>query len=162
MALIVCPECNGTVSDKATMCPHCGYPMATKDVDYTNIVFKGETIDITNVLRRLRDEHDGTLAEFELIDAYDNTSIPYGEANTKTMMKMVINNYEKLYGEPPVELPSCLSVATKPGQPKCPTCGSTNIESINLSTRAAATVLFGVVSKTARSQFHCKSCGYKW
>ena len=28
MALITCPECNGQVSDKATVCPHCGYPIA--------------------------------------------------------------------------------------------------------------------------------------
>ena len=25
MALIKCPECSGTVSDKAQSCPHCGY-----------------------------------------------------------------------------------------------------------------------------------------
>lgn len=46
--------------------------------------------------------------------------------------------------------------------PKCPTCGSTNIETINLSTRAAATVLLGVVSNTARKQMVCKNCGYKF
>ena len=28
MALITCPECTGTVSDKAYLCPHCGYPIA--------------------------------------------------------------------------------------------------------------------------------------
>ena len=27
MALITCPECTGSVSDKAFSCPHCGYPM---------------------------------------------------------------------------------------------------------------------------------------
>lgn len=27
MALITCPECSGTISDKAYFCPHCGYPM---------------------------------------------------------------------------------------------------------------------------------------
>ncbi len=27
MALITCPECSGTVSDKAYACPHCGYPI---------------------------------------------------------------------------------------------------------------------------------------
>lgn len=27
MALITCPECSGTVSDKAPMCPHCGFPL---------------------------------------------------------------------------------------------------------------------------------------
>lgn len=28
MALTVCPECEGKVSDKAFACPSCGYPMA--------------------------------------------------------------------------------------------------------------------------------------
>ena len=28
MALITCPECNGQVSEKAAVCPHCGYPIA--------------------------------------------------------------------------------------------------------------------------------------
>lgn len=27
MALITCPECEGTVSDKAVSCPHCGWPI---------------------------------------------------------------------------------------------------------------------------------------
>lgn len=47
-------------------------------------------------------------------------------------------------------------------KPKCPTCGSTNIERINLGTRATAAVLFGVVSNTARKQMMCRNCGYKF
>ena len=27
MALMICPECGGQVSDKAHTCPHCGYPI---------------------------------------------------------------------------------------------------------------------------------------
>lgn len=27
MALIKCPECNESVSEKANSCPHCGYPL---------------------------------------------------------------------------------------------------------------------------------------
>lgn len=27
MALIVCPECNRNISDRAAACPHCGYPV---------------------------------------------------------------------------------------------------------------------------------------
>jgi hypothetical protein len=30
MALINCPECKNTVSDQASSCPHCGYPIAGK------------------------------------------------------------------------------------------------------------------------------------
>jgi hypothetical protein len=28
MALTKCPECRGQVSDQASACPHCGYPLA--------------------------------------------------------------------------------------------------------------------------------------
>lgn len=27
MALIQCPECSGQISDKAIICPHCGFPV---------------------------------------------------------------------------------------------------------------------------------------
>lgn len=33
MTLTVCPECNGTVSDRATVCPHCGFPIATESTE---------------------------------------------------------------------------------------------------------------------------------
>lgn len=47
-------------------------------------------------------------------------------------------------------------------QPKCPTCGSTNIKKISTVSRVTHGYAFGLFSKTARSQFECKNCGYKW
>lgn len=32
MSLKQCPECGGTISDKATICPHCGAPLKTQNV----------------------------------------------------------------------------------------------------------------------------------
>lgn len=46
--------------------------------------------------------------------------------------------------------------------PKCPTCGSPNIKTISISAKAAGAIAFGLLSKTARSQFKCNNCGYKW
>ena len=46
--------------------------------------------------------------------------------------------------------------------PKCPTCQSTNIKKISTMSKVAGAVSFGLFSKTARSQFKCLSCGYKW
>lgn len=39
MALIKCPECKKDVSDKATACPHCGYPIEeyVKNLNHSNI-----------------------------------------------------------------------------------------------------------------------------
>lgn len=46
--------------------------------------------------------------------------------------------------------------------PKCPTCSSTNIRKISTTRKLAGAVGFGLLSKTAKSQFECKDCGYKW
>ena len=34
MALIACPECGNEISDKADVCPCCGYPLLYDEVDY--------------------------------------------------------------------------------------------------------------------------------
>ncbi len=158
MALMVCPECKGTVSDKATLCPHCGFPIAKENADYSKIVFQGETIDVGPAIKRLHDENDETLAEFELIDAYSDTAIPYSENTTKAMMKMVIQNYKQIYGE----LPSCFLTSQPKAQPKCPTCGSTRLIKKGVAGRAIDGFVFGRLSVEGRAQFICQDCGYQF
>jgi DNA-directed RNA polymerase subunit RPC12/RpoP len=46
--------------------------------------------------------------------------------------------------------------------PKCPTCGSPKIKTISIARKAAGAWAFGILSRTARSQFQCQNCGYKW
>ena len=46
--------------------------------------------------------------------------------------------------------------------PKCPTCNSTNIKKISAVSKAGGMFMFGIFSKTAKSQFQCEDCGYKW
>lgn len=47
-------------------------------------------------------------------------------------------------------------------RPKCPTCSSTNISKISTTSKVAGAAFFGLFSKTAKSQFKCNNCGYKW
>lgn len=47
-------------------------------------------------------------------------------------------------------------------QLKCPTCSSTNVQKISGTAKVAGALTFGLLSKTARSQFKCGNCGYKW
>ena len=51
--------------------------------------------------------------------------------------------------------------ATHP-KPKCPTCGSTNIEKISTLNRAVSIRMVGLASDKIGKQFCCKNCGYKW
>lgn len=46
--------------------------------------------------------------------------------------------------------------------PKCPTCGSTNIEKISVGKKIGGSMLFGIFSSDVRNTMHCKDCGTKW
>ena len=46
--------------------------------------------------------------------------------------------------------------------PKCPTCGSTNIEKISTAKKAIGFVAVGIFSSNFGKTMHCKQCGYKW
>lgn len=47
-------------------------------------------------------------------------------------------------------------------RPKCPTCGSTNIEKISVGKKLGGGFLFGIFSSDVRNTMHCKDCGTKW
>ena len=46
--------------------------------------------------------------------------------------------------------------------PKCPTCGSTNVEKISIGKKAVGGATFGLLSSDIRNTMHCKNCGAKW
>lgn len=46
--------------------------------------------------------------------------------------------------------------------PKCPTCGSTNVEKISTTSKTIGFVAVGVFSSNFGKTMHCKQCGYKW
>lgn len=46
--------------------------------------------------------------------------------------------------------------------PKCPTCGSMNIEKISVGKKIGGSFLFGIFSSDVRNTMHCKDCGAKW
>lgn len=52
--------------------------------------------------------------------------------------------------------------AIEASKPKCPTCGSTNIQKISGTKRWVTTGLFGLASSNVGKTMECKNCGYKW
>lgn len=46
--------------------------------------------------------------------------------------------------------------------PKCPTCGSTNVNKISNTKKAVGFLTVGVFSSNLGKTMECKNCGYKW
>lgn len=80
MSLIKCPECGQTVSDKATACPHCGYPFDNPNTQYDSDI----TIEIINAtISSYYAKREDAFAQFvkarELF--YDNGALDGGHEN---------------------------------------------------------------------------------
>lgn len=52
--------------------------------------------------------------------------------------------------------------AQRANVPKCPTCGSTNVEKISTAKKAFGFAMVGLFSSNLGKTMRCKNCGYKW
>lgn len=68
---------------------------------------------------------------------------------------------EKKQRQQRIENTRTILVSSQP-KPKCPTCGSTNVEKISTLNRAVSIGVAGLASDKIGKQFCCKNCGYKW
>ena len=46
--------------------------------------------------------------------------------------------------------------------PKCPTCSSTDIKKISMTSKAVNTAIFGLFGTKRHKTFHCNNCNYEW
>ncbi len=46
--------------------------------------------------------------------------------------------------------------------PKCPTCSSTKIRKISVTSKVASVAVWGVLSRKVHKQWHCDTCGSEW
>lgn len=148
--LIKCPECGKEISDKATSCPNCGYPIQ----DYVKKIKNSKSNEDIKTPTKIRLE--GKRLEDILEKANSEYHIPSQELGYEVISKRpyVVDIWRDTDSEP-VQI-------IKSNFPKCPTCSSTNIQKISTSSKAAGAMTFGLFSKTAKSQFKCNNCGYKW
>ena len=72
-----------------------------------------------------------------------------------------LSQYEKLKLDP-VRFKQAEMEREQANKPKCPTCGSTNVEKISTAKKAVGFAMVGVFSSNLGKTMHCKNCGYKW
>ena len=175
MALIKCRECGEEISSFASSCPNCGCPM--------EICMQGDADYFSDV--NVNGKEFCPVCSQEINPFYGNKSYTddNGKRHTEYLCKFCrswvtplssLKNFQEVLNNPLFnhdKYEQSLSMALRNKSindnkndllPKCPTCGSTNIEKISTLSKATGAYMFGLLSKTARSQFKCKNCGYKW
>lgn len=163
MALIKCPECGSEISDKASACIHCGYPLAELKNEKPKLT--GENIVTIYPRRYDLEEELKLIMDGEEIKASENIRniIGLGVRNSYKLVDEI-----KRLGEIPKEFSferttdELKCSKSKNNTPKCPTCGSANIEKISLGKKAVSGAMFGLFSSNIRNTFQCNNCGYKW
>ena len=139
-----CPICGETTFPTTNICPKCQNYItpyeSLQEVDY----YRDKSMKLIG---------NYSYARQILIDE-EVSSNPLYNPNTNT------HNAEKEYNQ---RIASIFNQKKEEANvPKCPTCGSTNIKKISTSSKVFGAAMFGLFSKTARSQFECQNCHYKW
>lgn len=154
MSLITCPECGKEISDKALTCIHCGYPIKKEETFHTTKKFvymcMGECL--SNPFKEF-DEYKGDVQ----VCPDCGSRLEYYETET-------IDNDTDLVVEHFIAEESKKNThnAHLSNQPKCPTCGSTNVQKITGFERGISVATLGLFSKKINKSFKCNKCGYTW
>lgn len=134
-----CPKC-GSIKmlnfEWEKDCSYCGYKLQDTEYYFTESVERG------NLKPEIRKA---------IFEKYIKNSPLYSEEAVK--------DREEKEGRERINLPSSY---TPKNTPKCPTCGSTNIEKISTTKKAVGFVAVGIFSSNFGKTMHCKQCGYKW
>jgi len=68
MALISCPECDENISNAASACPHCGFPIVSTSNDYSSASTSTATMSDNTVRDELRNYRKLTRIEMTCLE----------------------------------------------------------------------------------------------
>lgn len=156
--LIECSECKKQISDKANNCPNCGCPIDKMEMgNYCNINGRAYNLsDIITILPKVGNKDTDVHPYYIIGMLRDRT--PLNPQSANELANIILET--KVI---PEEFNGDIEIKNESSNiPKCPTCGSTNIEKISLTKKAFGGAMFGLFSSDVRNTMKCKNCGAKW
>lgn len=158
MSLVKCPECSKEISDKASICPNCGYPFSNSENNDNDCIIK-----VNNTIYYAK-------KIYEAVSDYKNKIIDYNKScqivcleimefnlSVKSMNELVHQIFET--GEVPKEFNGQTQeeYIREQNTVRCPKCRSTAI----VTTTKGFSLLTGFVG-SGKPMNVCQKCGYKW
>ena len=145
--LLVCQHCQTyffTDLEETNCCPHCNSQLEMSDITYENYKSMPKVKKCKNCKRK-----------------YPKIFIKCPKCNQQ-LIKLSTENkqLDKQVNEIKKEIQEYQE--NQSNIPKCPTCGSTNVEKISTTKKAVGFVAVGIFSSNFGKTMCCKQCGYKW
>lgn len=126
-------------------CPDCGTPI-------------DDNIEYCSICSRRITKTDKELYYAKLKKAKELKQLKENQKRLETEMK----RKQELSKRTTEQNNQHISEQTNKCIPKCPTCGSTNLERIGTINRVVSFGLFGFGSGKIGKQFKCRNCKYMW
>lgn len=174
MALIKCPECDGSISNTSNVCIHCGFPIGEFLLNQTNdntvCKIDGVSLDLVEFKDYVVEKYNSNEVityeeEQELIDTLHRSCSHV----TKETIKKLIAKIIETRSIPPVfetyhfrsssdyENNRLQKRNNDTNQIRCPKCGSTSI-----TTGARGFSIVTVFIGANKTVNRCAKCGHKW
>ena len=134
-----CPKCGDiTCSQKGENCDYCNEP-------YVTTAYKWDLNDDRDMYKIILEEYVKTNPLFDE-DLYNKRIALEKKQEEISSYRLRMEKKQ----------------AHRANVPKCPTCGSTNVEKISTAQKAFGFALVGLFSSNLGKTMHCRNCGYKW
>lgn len=150
MALIICPECGKEISDKATVCIHCGFPIEHKNNSNTSKIYTyicDNDLCLSNPFKEFNEYKGKTIKCPDCGGQLEYYETEIVDSNTDLVVERLQNETNN---------------TTSTNTSKCPTCGSTDVQKITGLERGISIATLGLFSKKINKSFKCNHCGYTW
>lgn len=185
MFIVVCPECGKQLSQYAEMCPGCGFPIKKfitehnfTDLDkamicpkcahiyrsigaailkcrYCNTDLVQTDIEKGDWMHYVHNISDDEIESKKIELAKQYGANQFNEEAYKERLKKRDEELAVFINSSPVK-------SVQQNIPKCPTCGSTNIQKIGTAERVTSVLGLGLFSKKINKTYKCKNCGLTW
>lgn len=137
-----CPKCGDIDNLNRKMCRLCKIPTEETDIEVS--------IDYYGSNKQIIEQEIFTKYKIKENPLYDEEAVERRQKDYARVLKSIYDSPSTPYTPPQQNVP------------KCPTCGSTNINKISSAKKAAGFITVGIFSSNFGKTMECKNCGYKW
>lgn len=145
----ICPKCRGLYFDNDIECQNCKIELIDKEIFNSALDEYYQMNQEQRINNRCNPRYE-TICKYQFPDDYE-----YDEEKSRQEILEMKERVRRKREER-------MTIEKEQNVPKCPTCGSTNVNKISTTKKAMGFLTVGVFSSNLGKTMECKNCGYKW